>query len=71
MKTLTIKQKKLLKTWFNGASVKEKETISAEFLPQELWDKLEEDNDFETIFVSINVYLDELYNNWINGDGFE
>jgi len=62
MRKLNAKQKKLLDEFFktieheSGLGVRD---IVEELLPYELWARLKELNDFETLYQHINHYLNE------------
>ena len=62
MRNLNKKQKKLLDEFFktikheSGLGVRD---IVKDLLPYDLWEKLQEINDFETIYDRINNYLND------------
>jgi len=62
MRVLSKKQKKLLDKWFEtiknepGLGVRD---VVKDLLPVELWDKLIDVNDHETIYQNINRYIND------------
>ena len=60
MRALTVKQKRLLKEYFNS----NKENIygfsHVDNMPDDLWDKLVEINDTEILYQNCNSYINEL-----------
>lgn len=61
MRHLNIKQKKILRDWFNEGSFYVSIGFDVEKdLPFRVWKKIEEINDYETIYQDINRYVRDL-----------
>jgi len=61
MRRLNKKQKKLLDNWLeeNKDIVTTPGNVIEDYMPPELLKKLEQINDFETIYTHINCYIDD------------
>lgn len=62
MRELNKKQKKLLDRWYktvqNEAGLGVRDVVK-DLLPYDLWEELQEINDFETIYQHINNYIND------------